>query len=300
MTENIEASHGIDPFDRFLVVYSPAGGNGKSEIAANLAYTLANMGNRVWIIDANTFAPTLDIIFNILDPSGTLLGFITSPYPTDFPMDEINRKNSAGEEIALWLTPAGVGDREIRRDILDKVIIDDDFIEEMQNALLKKISENRIDLCIIDTHPGFEYINNVWFALTQSLLVISRMNDLDLRNLGHLLQDINIADIARKLVVFNNVQYKDNRALHDMENEEMLEKFSFLISGDKLKKELTGSFTCYGNLCGTVEFYPEPFLYSKQLSLYQKKGVRELLFFEQQPYDEFSVRIQELAEFINS
>ena len=55
--------------NQMMVVYSPGGGNGKSEIAANLAYCLANYGTRTWLLDANIFAPTQDIIFN-LDPTG--------------------------------------------------------------------------------------------------------------------------------------------------------------------------------------------------------------------------------------
>ena len=158
---------------------------------------------------------------------------------------------------------------------------------------------NVIGGCVFATHPGFEHINNVWFAMIEFLRVISRMNDLDLRNLGLLLQDINIYDIARKLVVFNNVQYRNSCISHDMENLMMLDKFKDLIQGDELKQELTGSDICKGNICGTVEFYHDPFLFSKELSLYQREGKRNIIFSEMHLEDPFSQGIRVLSDFIN-
>ena len=297
MTTDITMNDGTHPFSRLMIIYSPAGGNGKSEIAANLAFMLAKAGRRIWIIDANTYAPTMDLIFNFSDVSDSFIQFISSPELADLPMYNVSRTLKTGE-FTIYLTPAGDGDRETRRDILEKAIINDDFISCMQEAIVRNIKKYQIDLCIIDTHPGFEQINNVWFGLTSFLFVVSRMNDLDLRNLGLLLQDITIADIEKKLVVFNNVQYRNDRVSHDLENREMLEKFKLLINGDDLKKELTGSFTCNGNLCGTVEFFPEPFLYSRELSLYQQSGDRKSFFSEIYPDDTFSISISDLASFI--
>jgi len=44
---------------KILVVYSAGCGNGKSEIAANLAFSIARGGIRTWVLDANTFSVTL-------------------------------------------------------------------------------------------------------------------------------------------------------------------------------------------------------------------------------------------------
>ena len=52
-------------WDKIITISSPGGGTGKSEIAAHVAYILANRGKRVWLIDANLFTPSLDLIYNI-------------------------------------------------------------------------------------------------------------------------------------------------------------------------------------------------------------------------------------------
>jgi len=297
MTKNSIEPVEMNVFTRLLVIYSPAGGNGKSEIAANLGNSLANCGKRIWIVDANTYSPTLDIIFNISDIGDSLLSFMSSPTIEDLPMHQII-STPATPNSSLYLTPSGQGGREFRRDIFTKVTINSDFIERIQNAIYRNISRNYIDICIIDTHPGFDLMNNFWFALTQYILVVSRMNDMDIRNLAIQLQDINIADIKEKLVLFNNVQRKESEITWDLENEEMVERFRRLIKGDELKKQISGSLTCNGNLCGTVEFYPDPFLYSQQLSLFQQNGDRESLFTKIKPDDLFSRRISELSSFL--
>lgn len=298
MTQDTKNTTTIDLYKKIIVVYSPAGGNGKSEIAANLAYTLADAGKRVWIMDTNIYAPALDIILNIKSTPLSFLDVITPGNTKKKKLHLVKPIKASECPFSLYVTPAGYGDQDMRRDILEKIVIDDSKIQKIQKFILNELYENQIDLCIIDTHPGFELINKIWFAMTQSMLLISRLNDLDLRTLHILLKDIDIADIEKKLIVFNNVQMKDNQASYAMDNKEMLDKFKELIYQDGRKEELAGSPACNGNLCGSVEFYPNPFLYSKELSLYQQKGDRSLIFSKKKPDDEFSLRIRELASYI--
>jgi MinD-like ATPase involved in chromosome partitioning or flagellar assembly len=287
-----------DPFSRLMVVYSPAGGNGKSEIAANLAYQLSKKGRRIWIIDANSYAPTMDLIFNVKEKPDSFIRFIKSPDEKNLPIYPVYDTRDNNTQ-ALFLTPAGKADRITRRDILETNEREDDFIGRLQDAIISNLTRNTIDFCIIDTHPGFERVNNIWFGMTSFLLVVSRLNDLDMRNLGVILQDYNIVDIEKKLVVFNNVHYRDEKASHDLENQEMLEKFRHFIEGDELKKEVSVAFTCNGNICGKVEFYSDPFLYSRELALFQKEGDRKSLFSDIHPEDPFSLTLTALSSFIS-
>ena len=287
-----------DIFSRLLVIYSPAGGNGKSEISANLAYFLAKQGKKIWIIDTNIYSPTADIIFQDTEPEGSFIEFLTSPQMTDLPIHHVGHLSDK-EHGSLYLTPGGKGNRELRRDILEQGSMDDHSIERLEDAIIHNMRTYHIDLCIIDTHPGFEPVNNVLFALTSHLLVVSRLNDLDIRNLSLMLQDLSVEDIGKKLVVFNNVQYRNEKISSDMENEEMLKKFNTYIQGDGIKKEISGSLSCNGYFCGKVEFFPQPILYSQELALYQKEGNRKLLFSEVHPNDEFSTRIGTLSRHIS-
>lgn len=56
---------GADPHQAVLLITSPARGDGKSEIAANLAISLAQAGKQVILIDANLRRPRLGMLFGL-------------------------------------------------------------------------------------------------------------------------------------------------------------------------------------------------------------------------------------------
>ena len=108
---SIEMGKGACPAnEKVLVVYSPAGGNGKSEIAANIAYYLAKTGYRIWLIDANTHAPTLDLILCApeLDHDG-LVGFLKDTGATTFPVSSLSPRciDKGTFQGQLLFTPSG-------------------------------------------------------------------------------------------------------------------------------------------------------------------------------------------------
>mmetsp|Transcript_27591 Transcript_27591/g.42245 ORF Transcript_27591/g.42245 Transcript_27591/m.42245 type:complete len:422 (-) Transcript_27591:810-2075(-) len=60
---------GLSNVRHFLAVYSCKGGVGKSTIAANLAYELAQMGGRIGLIDVDVYGPSLPVLVKPDDPA---------------------------------------------------------------------------------------------------------------------------------------------------------------------------------------------------------------------------------------
>jgi capsular exopolysaccharide synthesis family protein len=67
---------------RVFVVTSPAPGDGKSTIASNLAIAMAQVGQRVLLIDADMRKPTQHEIFGV-DPATGLAAILTDRRPAD-------------------------------------------------------------------------------------------------------------------------------------------------------------------------------------------------------------------------
>jgi cellulose biosynthesis protein BcsQ len=161
------------------------------------------------------------------------------------------------------------------------------------------MDENQVDLLIVDTHPGFEQLNEVWLAMAGYLLVVSRLNDIDLENLTSLLHDREVAEIPHKLVVFNNVKCDANRqASEAMDNTDLVDRMVDLRRQEEFRSYFSD---CEDIACmqeGMTEIYHNPFLYSEKLALFGDGKPRDGLFIQKEPDDLFSRELSHLADHI--
>jgi MinD-like ATPase involved in chromosome partitioning or flagellar assembly len=282
---------------KILVIYSAGCGNGKSEIAANLAFSIARKGIRTWILDANTFAPAQDFILGMNSPGTNFSHFLIDPSLREIPVYLLDKVYSNPCPAPLFLTPAERDNKETRFALQEAVNSGADIYSKIPQAVFNAMEHNKIDLLIIDTHPSFERINEVWMGMTDFLLIISRINPVDLGNLKSLLKDPSVLDIAQKLVVFTNVQIdKSRKALKDMDNTAIVEQLLTLqqqFEQDRCVLDCTNHSIIPA---GKTDIYEQAFLYSKKLALFQQASLRRGMFIEREPRDNFSVNIERLGE----
>jgi len=291
--------------ERVLVVYSPAGGNGKSEITANIAFHLARNGYRIWVIDANTHAPALDLILcTRFDARQGLTDLLRDPSMATFPVSPVVvPPGNGGAAGTLLFTPAGRSDVSVQT-LLSEARWGDAEIERVQDALIATMDNQKIDLCIIDTHQGFDLINRIWLGITSHLMIVSRLNDLDLRNLRVFLEDTSLAEIGNTLLVFNNVHVamgdagaQRSRGIErDLRDEVVTERMEAIINGESLLNHIGWETDRIKSRNGCLEVFPHAFLYSPQLVRYQQEGPRLGLFSEVFPSDPFSLTVRECAD----
>ena len=279
-----------------MVVYSPGDGNGKSEIAANLAYCLAERGKRTWLLDANIFAPAQDLIFGLQTCGSTFSEYLYDPSVNDIPAYEVSRVLPSGMKAPMYLTPLRRNDPYGRFQVKEQLNGGIDIYDEIPEDVFRKMSRESIETLIVDTYPSFEPINEVWLGMTEFLLIVSRLNDIDIENLKMLLQDGNVADIRNTLIIFNNVQLDGKRhVFKPMENDTFEKKVCQIrdeiaeIIGNRSDDEITP---------GNVHIFDFPFLYSAELAKYGQHVKRDGLFVQVKPDDAFSVNIRNLENYI--
>jgi Mrp family chromosome partitioning ATPase len=284
---------------KIMVVYSPGGGNGKSEIAANLSFLLAKKGLRTWVLDSNTFAPAQDLIFGLPVTDQTFSEFLTDTRLSDIPTYDLAGVHKGFQGTRIALTPSRRTDPDVRFRVHEAQNYGGTIAEKIPRAVFHEIEAKGVDLLIVDTHPGFEQINEVWMALTGVILIISRLNDIDLDNLAALLHDGEIADVGHKLVVFNNVQLDENRqASEAMDNTGVVDRMVNL----RRREDFRAYFSdCEDTSCmqeGMTEIYHRPFLYSEKMARFGNGNPRDGLFVQKEPDDPFSRELRHLADHI--
>jgi len=284
---------------KIIVVYSPGGGTGKSEIAANLACCLAQRGLRTWILDTNTFAPAQDIIFGFPPGRKTFSDFLLGTLDSAIPCYDISDLLESGDAGYLFLTPCNRADPDIRFSLYEHLASNTIPYGNIPAALFQGMRINEIDLLIIDTFSSFEPINEVWLSLTECLMVISRINDIDLENLKLMLSDDHIIDIEHKLLIFSNVQLdEERRALADVDNHVMSRQIEDGQSRASLAEYLIQAPMISGLRGAGIEIYERAFLYSEALATFGYGNNRKGLFVQQKHNDQFSATIEHLADTI--
>ncbi|MDD4136912.1 MAG: P-loop NTPase [Methanoregula sp.] len=284
---------------KIMVIYSPGGGNGKSEIAANLAFSFAQQGKKTWILDTNLFTPAQDIIFEVSQENPSLSGFLTDPAMQGIPVIDLSSCLGGNAGGRLFLTIANRTDPEMRFRLHELLNSGVDFSDRLITSLLTTMQSRDIDCLIIDTYPSFEKINEIWLGLTATLVIISRINDIDLKNVRMLLRQENVEEISRKIVVFNNIRLdKNHNARKALEDRVFLERITTLRQN---AEHIINSGDCHEDPdepLGCVEMYKDPILYSEHLATFRQTLKRNGLFIQKEPEDQFSQSIRKFADYL--
>ncbi len=128
----------LEKVKHIIAVGSGKGGVGKSTVAANLAVALHKIGNKVGILDADIYGPSIPIMFDVADERPTMSGE-EGPGPKIIPVENYGIKIQsiaffvAPEQALIWRGPMA------------------------SNALNQMINETfwgELDYLVIDLPPG--------------------------------------------------------------------------------------------------------------------------------------------------
>ena len=180
-----------------IAFHSYKGGTGKTTLACNLAVSLAKKGFRVFLLDLDVSAPSIQAYFE-KEPKKWVNDFLLDTADIDdFAMDMTylingNDQNETQETKGkLW-----VGFSNPKKEEIYKIEGGKEEISKMQ--LLRKfillrerlISDYGVDYLVVDTSPGIRYWSINALAIADILFLTLKMGDLDIDGTKKMADDI--------------------------------------------------------------------------------------------------------------
>ncbi|HPR33067.1 MAG TPA: MinD/ParA family protein [Prolixibacteraceae bacterium] len=182
---------------KIISIHSYRGGTGKSNITANLAWTLMQMNKRVAVVDTDIQSPGIHIIFGLQNntPAFLLNDFLWNKCRIEEAAVKI-----AGETGALFLVPSSTRAGDIAR------IINDGYnVELLSEGFDRLVQELNLDYLLIDTHPGLNEETLLSIAVSDKLILILRPDQQDFEGSSITLRVARRLQVGGISVIINKV-----------------------------------------------------------------------------------------------
>ncbi len=174
-----------------IAFHSYKGGTGKTTLACNFAVSLVKKGYRVFLLDLDVSAPSIQAYFE-REPKRWVNDFLTDSADVDeLATDLTPLVDDNAQKGKLW-----VGFSNPKKEEIYKIEGGKEEISKMQ--LLRKfillrerlIADYNVDYIIIDTSPGIRYWSINALAIADLLFLTLKMGDLDIDGTKKMADDI--------------------------------------------------------------------------------------------------------------
>jgi len=236
-----------------IVFHSYKGGTGKTTLAANYAALLARKGFRVFLLDLDVYAPSLQTYFEI-EPDRWINDFLTGDAELNDVMvdltsivtgDNYNNNNGNGSSSAnakLWLGFSNPKKEEIYKlegGKQEKV----QFLRRFIVMREQLFSDFKADYVIVDTSPGIRYWSINALAIADLLYLTLKSGDLDIVGTKKMVSEIYSSFTkfgARPYLILNKVAgyCVPNPSIHSIEHSSgTLSTSSIVVKQQEQEKE---------------------------------------------------------------
>lgn len=194
---------------RIISVHSFRGGTGKSNTTANLAAIFAAKGLRVGVIDTDINSPGIHVLFGLHedDIKHSLNDYLWGKCEIDKAAHDVtgllnsDLQGGAGAippNGKVYLIPSSIKVGEIARILregYDVGLLNDGF----QNL----VRELKLDILLIDTHPGLNEETLLSVAISDALAIIMRPDQQDYQGTGVTVEVARKLDVPRMVLIVN-------------------------------------------------------------------------------------------------
>jgi septum site-determining protein MinD len=185
---------------KIISIHSFRGGTGKSNITANVAFLLALKGRSVGVIDTDIQSPGIHVLFGLAGAEITTSLNDYLWHGRDITETALDVTPSLGTDIEgrIFLIPASMKPGEIAR-----VLREGYDAERLTRGLRDLVDGLRLDILMIDTHPGLNEETLLSLIISDVLVVIMRPDKQDYEGTGITMQVARQLEVPCSTIVVN-------------------------------------------------------------------------------------------------
>lgn len=185
-----------------ISVHSFRGGTGKSNTTANIAALLAMEGKRVGVVDTDIQSPGIHVLFGVTeaDMKHSLNDYLWGTCDIKSTAVDVTQRVGISGGGTIYLIPSSVKTNEIARVLregYDVGLLNDGFED-----LIKQL---KLDVLLIDTHPGLNEETLLSIAISDGLAIVMRPDQQDYQGTGVTVEVARKLGVPRLLLVVNKV-----------------------------------------------------------------------------------------------
>ena len=184
-----------------VAIHSFRGGTGKSNLTANLAYCCASTGARVGVVDTDIQSPGIHVLFGLGDSpmKYCLNDYLKGECSIKEPVYDVSgRLGLASGRINLM--PSRLNAQAI------VAMLKEGFdVQRLSTALSDLTRELRLDILLVDTHPGIEEDTLLSIAMCDILIVILRPDEQDYLGTAVTFEIAKRMEVPRTFLIANRV-----------------------------------------------------------------------------------------------
>lgn len=187
---------------KIISIHSFRGGTGKSNTTANVAALLAAEGQRVGVIDTDIQSPGIHVLFG---RAGEEISHALNDYlwgRCDIAQTAHDVTPNLGVDIKgqVFLIPSSIKPGEITR-----VLREGYDAQLLTRGFRKLIEELRLDVLMIDTHPGLGEETLLSIVISHTLAIILRPDQQDYEGTGVTVEVARHLKVPRMMLIINKV-----------------------------------------------------------------------------------------------
>lgn len=187
---------------KIISVHSFRGGTGKSNTSANLTYLCALQGLRVAVVDTDIQSPGIHVLFGLddQDMGKSLNDYLWGKCNIEETAQDVTASLGLQVKGKIFLIPSSIKAGEIAhvlREGYDVGLLNDGF-----SALIEKL---KLDVLIIDTHPGLNEETLLSIAISDTLVLILRPDQQDYQGTSVTVEVARKLDVPQMLLMVNKV-----------------------------------------------------------------------------------------------
>jgi len=187
---------------KIISIHSYRGGTGKSNTTASLATLLAAEGRRVGVIDTDIQSPGIHILFNLdeAEMRHSLNDFLWGTCSIKETAHDVTARLGGNISGRVYLIPSSMkaGDiARVLREGYDVGVLRDGFHELIETL--------KLDLLMIDTHPGLNEETLLSIAVSDALAIILRPDQQDYQGTSVTVEVARKLDVPRLVLIINKV-----------------------------------------------------------------------------------------------